>query len=61
MLYRILVVIPFVFIIVITMLNKDYFKVLITTKIGIIIDFFILLIYVIYIRTIKKITKVEKV
>ena len=61
MLYRILVVIPFVFIIVITMLNKDYFKVLITTKIGIIIDFFILLIYVIYIITIKKITKVEKV
>lgn len=61
MLYRILVVIPFVFIIVITMLNKDYFKVLITTKIGIIIDFFILLIYIIYIITIKKITKVEKV
>ena len=61
MLYRILVIIPFVFIIVITMLNKDYFKVLITTKIGFIIDFFILLIYVIYIITIKKITKVEKV
>ena len=59
MLYRILVVIPFVFIIVITMLNKDYFNPLFNNILGIFAIILAPILYTIYILVIRKILKVE--
>ena len=61
MLYRILTLVPFIFVIVIVTLNPTYFNPLITTKIGLVLDIIMLLIYVIYIIIIKKVLKVEKI
>ncbi|MGN1379480.1 MAG: type II secretion system F family protein [Bacilli bacterium] len=61
MLYRILTFIPFVFVIVIVTLNPTYFNPLITTKIGLVLDIIMLLMYVLYIIIIKKVLKVEKI
>lgn len=61
MLYRILIFIPFIFILVIYSLNPNYFAPLLTTKIGIILDLLMVIIYILYVIIIKKITKVEKI
>lgn len=61
MLYRILTFIPFVFVIVIVILNPTYFNPLITTKIGLVLDIIMLLMYGLYIIIIKKVLKVEKI
>ena len=61
MLYRILTLVPFIFVIVIVTLNPTYFNPLITTKIGLVLDIIMLLMYVIYIIIIKKVLKVEKI
>ena len=44
-----------------TLLNPNYFNPLITTKIGLVLDIIMLLIYILYIIVIKKILKVEKI
>ena len=61
MLYKILIFIPFIFVIIIITLNPNYFNPLITTKIGLVLDIIMLLIYILYIIVIKKILKVEKI
>lgn len=61
MLYRILTLVPFIFVIVIVTLNPTYFNPLITTKIGLVLDIIMLLMYVIFIIIIKKVLKVEKI
>lgn len=61
MLYKVLIFIPFIFVIIIITLNPNYFNPLITTKIGLVLDIIMLLIYILYIIVIKKILKVEKI
>ena len=61
MLYRILIFIPFIFILVIYSLNPSYFAPLLTTKIGLLLDLLMVIIYALYVIIIKKITKVEKI
>lgn len=61
MLYKVLIFIPFIFVIIIITLNPTYFNPLITTKIGLVLDIIMLLIYILYIIVIKKILKVEKI
>ncbi|MEG2457894.1 MAG: type II secretion system F family protein [Bacilli bacterium] len=56
--YRILLVLPFVMYAVIFILNKDYFKPLYKTEMGLIVLFLVFLLYVLYILVIKKIVKV---
>ena len=61
MLYKVLIFIPFIFVIIIITLNPNYFNPLITTKIGLVLDIIMLLIYILYIIVIKKILRVEKI
>ena len=61
MLYKVLIFIPFIFVIIIITLNPTYFNPLITTKIGLVLDIIMLLIYILYIIVIKKILRVEKI
>jgi tight adherence protein B len=61
LLYRILISMPFIFIVVIILLNPTYFNSLLTTKIGIIIDCIMAFIYVLYILVIRKVMKVDEV
>lgn len=61
MLYKVLIFIPFIFVVIIITLNPNYFNPLITTKIGLVLDIIMLLIYILYIIVIKKILKVEKI
>lgn len=61
MLYKVLIFIPFIFVIIIITLNPNYFNPLISTKIGLVLDIIMLLIYILYIIVIKKILKVEKI
>jgi len=60
-LYKMLLFLPLVFILVIVMLNPSYFEVLLTTKVGLIIDIIMLVLFVCYIILIKKIMKVDEV
>ena len=59
-LYRILVVVPFVFSLIIYVLDPMYFMPLFTTTLGIIMLIFITIIYVLYIVIVKKIIKLKE-
>lgn len=57
--FRVLVFLPIIFVSLISILNKDYFKPLFTSVLGITLLFVIIFLYVIYIVIIKKLLKVE--
>ena len=56
--YRVLVVLPIIFVVLISILNKDYFKPLISSVLGGCVLTVIISLYVIYIVVIKKVLKV---
>lgn len=60
LLYKVLLIIPFILTFVIILLNPLYFTPLITTKVGVLIIGFILILYVIYVIIIKKVMKVDE-
>ena len=57
--FKLLMVMPIVFILIIFLLNPHYFTPLFTTTLGIIILIFIVLLYILYILIIKKLLEVE--
>lgn len=57
--FKFLAALPFVFALLIFILNPTYFSPMFTTPIGIIIFIFILLLYVLYILVIKRVLRVE--
>ena len=57
--FRLLVFMPLVFVVLINVLNKDYFKPLISSPVGIILLIFMIILYVSYIVIIRKVLKVE--
>ena len=57
--FKTLVVLPIIFVVLISVLNKDYFKPLISSALGFAILFIIILIYIMYIVVIKKVLKVN--
>ena len=57
--FRVLVFLPLIFVTLISILNNEYFKPLISSAFGICILFIILSLYVVYIVIIKKLLKVE--
>ncbi len=57
--FRVLCVLPFLFILVIYLLNPSYFEVVFTTHIGILLLLLTVLLYVIYILVIKKVLEVD--
>lgn len=59
-LYRLLCIIPFVFTIVIYVLDPTYFMPLFTSTLGIIIMILIIVIYVLYVILIKRIIKIKE-
>ena len=58
-LYRFLLIIPIVFVLVISALNANYFTTLITTSLGLIILSVIVILYILYIILIKRITRLD--
>ncbi len=60
-LYRLLVMLPFIFVAVIVMLNPTYFNVLVTTVPGYLIDGIIVVLYISYVVIIKKVMQVDEV
>lgn len=60
-LYRLLMVLPFIFVIIIMALNPTYFAPLFTNTIGIIVLVIMLLLYILYLLLIKRIMKVNEV
>lgn len=60
-LYRLLMVLPFIFVIIIMALNPAYFAPLFTNTIGIIVLVIMLLLYILYLLLIKRIMKVNEV
>ena len=60
-LYRLLMIIPVIFVLLIFILDSTYFMPLFTSPLGLLIVFLILLIYVMYIIVIKKIVKVKEI
>ena len=61
LLYRMLLIMPFIFIIVIVMLNPTYFTPLVTSSLGYLICGIMILIYTFYCAIIRKIMKVDEV
>lgn len=59
-LYRILSIIPFIFVLVIYILDQNYFTPLFNSTIGIIILSFIVILYILYIIVVKKIIKLKE-
>lgn len=57
--FKLLVILPFIIFIVIFIMNPLYFNTLLTTKIGLFILFLIIAIYIIYIIVAKRIMKME--
>lgn len=57
--FKLLAVLPFMFVLLIFMLNPSYFKPLITSSIGIIILILTLLLYILYIFIIRKVLEVK--
>ena len=57
--YRVLTVLPFAFVALISFLNPTYFLPLITTPIGLFVLFIILIIFMLYVVVIKKVLKVD--
>ena len=60
-LYRLLAIMPFIFIIITVMLNPDYFNPLLSEKLGILIIMIMVLLYSLYLVIIKRIMKVDEV
>lgn len=58
-LFRTLCILPFIFILVIYVLNPSYFVPLFTTTLGIILLVFIVLLYILYILVIKRVLEVR--
>lgn len=56
-----LCVLPFIYVLIISLLNPSFFKPLFTSIIGLILDIAILLLYICYIIVIKKVMKVDEV
>lgn len=59
MIYRVLVSMPFILILIITVVSPAYFNPLFTTSLGLFIIFIIFILLVIYIYTIKKILRID--
>lgn len=57
--FRVLVLLPLVFILIISVLNAGYFNILFTNPIGIILMILILIFYIVYIFIIRRILRVE--
>jgi len=57
--FRLLVFMPVVFVLLINILNKDYFKPLISSPFGIVLLIFMIILYVSYIMIIRKVLKVD--
>lgn len=57
--FKMLVAMPFILVLFIFILNRNYFNPLISTPIGIIILLFTILLYILYILVIKKVLKVD--
>ena len=57
--FRILVALPFVFSLIIFILNPTYFTPLFTTGLGILLFLLILLLFILFVLTIKKVLKVK--
>lgn len=57
--FKLLISLPFIFILIIFLLNPSYFMPLFTTTLGIIILILTILIYVLYILLVKKVLEVE--
>lgn len=57
--FRLLLVMPIVFIAIVLSLNKSYFKPLYTTAIGLVVLLLIVILYILYILVIKRIMKVD--
>ena len=57
--FRLLVAMPIVFVLLINVLNKDYFKPLFSSAFGIFVLLAILSLYILYIVVIRKVLKVE--
>ena len=57
--FRVLVLLPIIFVTLITILNKDYFKPLFSSIFGVFIFMIILALYVLYILVIKKVLEVR--
>lgn len=57
--YRLLISLPFIFALVIIMLNPSYFSVMYTTSIGLIVSVIIIILYILYILVVKKVMKVK--
>jgi len=57
--FRILVILPVVLVLLISVLNPSYFKVLFTTPLGIMVLIFTILLYVLYILIIKRVLEVD--
>lgn len=60
-LYKILLFIPFIFVLVIIMLNPSYFKPLVNTTIGLVFDGIMVITYFLYIIIVKKIMRIDEV
>lgn len=59
MISKVLLAMPILFVVIITLLQRDYFKILITTNLGNILLFMIVLLYALYALIVKKIMKVR--
>lgn len=57
--FRLLVAMPIIFVILINFLNKDYFKPLISSPLGLLLMGIIIILYILYIVIIRKVLKVE--
>ena len=57
--FRVLIALPLVFVLVISILNKDYFKPLVSSPLGFFVLLIIISLYIIYILIIRKALKVE--
>lgn len=57
--FKMLAILPFVFVIMIFMLNPSYFKPLITSSVGIVILIVTLILYILYILIIRKVLEVK--
>lgn len=58
-LFRFLSILPFIFVLVITIFNKDYFKPLFNSSLGMMILGLIIVLYILYIYVIRKVLKVD--
>lgn len=59
MISKILLIMPILFVAVITLLQKDYFKILLTTSIGNVLLIIIILLYILYALIVNRIMKVR--